>query len=399
MKKHILIVSQYFYPETFRINDLCVEWEKRGYKITVVTGIPNYPVGKFFQGYGINKKRHEYWNGIEIIRIPIIPRGNNALQLIFNYLSFVFSGVFFVAFAKIKVDYVFTFEVSPLTQALVGVWYAKKYKIPHYLYVQDLWPENVEIVAGVTNSIVIGAIQKMADYIYKNSKEIFATSPSFVKKIQERVEEKSKVHYWPQYAEDFYKPKKIKKTQNRNSFKIAFTGNIGYAQGLELLPRTALILKEKKANIQFYIIGDGRYRSELIRAIKKLNVESMFVLIDRQSPEKIPHYLCECNMAYISFMKSDLFSMTIPAKLQSYMACGMPIVAAASGETKRIVQEADCGIVVPEGDENMLSDAIIKFSQYSNEQLRKYGENSRKYYLEYFAKTKVMDYMEKYFFV
>ena len=141
MKKHILVVSQYFYPEPFRINDMCKEWVKRGYKVTVVTGIPNYPEGKFYKGYGWCKKRKENIDGIDVIRLPIFARNKGgALRLALNYYSFVISGFFGKLFTRIKADLVFTFEVSPMTQALVGVWYAKKRKIPHYLYVQDLWP-------------------------------------------------------------------------------------------------------------------------------------------------------------------------------------------------------------------------------------------------------------------
>ena len=203
-KKHILVVSQYFYPEQFRINDMCQEWVSRGYEVTVLTGIPNYPQGKFYGGYGWFKKRREIWNGITIIRIPITARGNGSISLVINYLSFVVSGFFWACFTRIKADYVFTFEISPMTQALIGVWYASRRKIPNYLYVQDLWPENVEIVTGIRSPIILGSISKMVDYIYKRCDAIFATSPSFVTDIRKRCpDQESKVHYLPQYAEDF----------------------------------------------------------------------------------------------------------------------------------------------------------------------------------------------------
>ena len=201
--KHILVISQYFYPEPFRINDICQEWVKRGYKVTVITGIPNYPQGKFYDGYGFTKKRKEIWNGIDVIRIPLIPRGHNSIGLMLNYLSFVVSGAFWKTFTRIKADYVFSFEVSPMTQVLIGCWYAKKHKVPHYVYVQDLWPENVQSVIGINNSLVIKPIDKMVDYIYSHSDEIFATSPSFVETICNRKVkvDRKKVQYWPQYAE------------------------------------------------------------------------------------------------------------------------------------------------------------------------------------------------------
>ncbi|MGI6227805.1 MAG: hypothetical protein ACOYJ1_16315 [Peptococcales bacterium] len=155
MQKHILVIAQYFYPEQFRINDICTEWIKRNYRVTVVTGIPNYPQGKYYKGYGLFKRRRETYNGIDIISIPLVPRGNNAFMLAFNYLSFVISGFFWNLFTRIKADYVFIFEVSSMTQALPGIWYAKKMQIPCYLYVQDLWPENIEIIKGIINISLI----------------------------------------------------------------------------------------------------------------------------------------------------------------------------------------------------------------------------------------------------
>ena len=182
-KKHILVVTQYFYPEPFRINDMCQEWINRGYKVTVLTGLPNYPEGKIYKGYKFGKRRKEIWNGIEIIRIPLIARGKNSIRLTLNYLSFVVSGWFWKVFTRLKADLVFSYEVSPMTQVLVGCWYAKRRKIPHYLYVQDLWPENVEIVTGIKSKAILNPISKMVNKIYKKSDLIFATSESFVSEI------------------------------------------------------------------------------------------------------------------------------------------------------------------------------------------------------------------------
>ncbi len=396
-KKHILVVSQYFYPEQFRINDICQEWVKRGYQVTVVTGIPNYPEGRFYTGYGFFKRRTEKWNGVRIIRIPLIARGKTPVGMVVNYLSFVISSFLWVRFTKIKADYVFTFEVSPMTQALLGVWYSKKHKIPNYLYVQDLWPENVEIVTGIHSQLILKPIGKMVDYIYKNCDQIFATSPSFVKEICKRGAEAEKVHYWPQYAEEFYKPLERKPTveiPDEECFKIIFTGNIGYAQGLEVLPKVAKILKNENEKVKFYIVGDGRYKSELIKEIKQRKVDDMFKMIDRQPAERIPELLAACDAAFISFKDEPLFYKTIPAKLQSYMACGMPVIASAQGETERIINEADCGICAGIGDVEELSKGIRRMMRKVPTQM---GENGRKYFGKKFDKQILMDQMEKYF--
>ena len=396
-QKHILVISQYFYPETFRINDMAAEWARRGYKVTVLTGIPNYPMGKFFEGYGYAKKRRETWNGIDIIRIPLIPRGNSSVGMMANYGSFVISGFFKNLFSNIKADYVFTFEVSPMTQALIGCWYAKKHNIPHYLYVQDLWPENVITVTGITNHTVIEAIDKMVDYIYKNTDEIFATSPSFVDAICNRKVkvDKNKVHYWPQYAEEFYQPLEkvnVSEIPDDGSFKIAFTGNIGTAQGLDILPKTAKLLKNE--NIKLVIVGDGRYQEELEKEIRKRSVQKQFLIIPRQRAERIPELLSVCDAAFLSFKDDPLWTKTIPAKLQSYMACGLPVIASAEGETRRIIEEAKCGICCGIGNAAELAEGIKRLRQMD---LKAMGENSRTYCENYFDKKQLMDQMDKYF--
>lgn len=402
MKKHILVIAQYFYPEQFRINDICTEWVKRGYKVTVITGIPNYPQGKYYDGYGLFKKRKELYNGIEIIRIPLIPRGRNSIMLVLNYFSFVVSGFFWKVFTRIRADYVFIFEVSPMTQALPGVWYAKKRKIPCYIYVQDLWPENVEIITGIKNKCVIGAIGKMVDYIYSRSNTIFTTSNSFVEAIKLRGVPLEKIEYWPQYAEDFYRPlekKDIPEIPDDGTFNIIFAGNIGNAQGLDILPKVANILSSKKLEkrIRFNIVGDGRYKEKLIEQVNKSNIADMFNFIPKQIATRIPEFLATSDAAFICLTDSPLFAMTIPAKLQSYMACGVPIIASADGEISKIIVEANAGMCSPAGDIESLADIIIEMSLLPGDKLKQIGINAKNYYDENFEKDKLLNMIDKYF--
>ncbi|CAM3268301.1 glycosyltransferase family 4 protein [Filibacter tadaridae] len=402
MKKHILVIAQYFYPEQFRINDICTEWVKRGYKVTVITGIPNYPQGKYFEGYGLLKKRKELYNGIEIIRIPLVPRGNRSIMLALNYISFVVSGFFWSLFTRIKADYVFIFEVSPMTQALPGVWYAKKRRIPCYLYVQDLWPENFEILSGIKNKTVINMVGKMVDYIYSRCTKIFTTSRSFVTSISNRGVSKEKIEYWPQYAEDFYKPLKksgIDEIPNDDAFNIIFAGNIGTSQGLDILPKVALLLKGNKfkRRIRFNIVGDGRYKDTLIELVKSNNLSDMFNFIPKQPASKIPEFMAASDAAFLCLTDSPLFSMTIPAKLQSYMACGIPIIASATGETNQIIKEANAGLCSPAGDVQQLAESIVELLSNSNEQLIELGRNARIYYDRNFNKLELLNKMDEHF--
>lgn len=401
--KHILLISQYFYPENFRVNDMAVEWVKRGYKVTVLTGIPNYPMGRFFDGYDYKHKRKEQWNGVNIIRIPLIARGNssnkllNAGGMVANYLSFVASGRRWVKKTDVKADLVFTVEVSPMTQALIGVWYGKRYHVPSYLYVQDLWPENVEIITGIHNKVMIEPINKMVDKIYRESDKIFTTSPSFVEAIVNRKVpvDRKKVHYWPQYAEEFYKPlpRQVVESinENDNSYKIVFTGNVGTAQGLDILPKTAKLLKDE--NVKFVIVGDGRYQREFEQLIDALDVGNKFIIIPRVQAEQIPKILSACDAGFISFNKTSLWEMTIPAKLQSYMACGKAIIASASGETKRIIEEALCGVCIEIGNAEALAKGIRELMKANG---AKMGKNARIYFELHFDKKILMDKMDKY---
>lgn len=401
LKKHILVIAQYFYPEQFRINDICTEWVKRGYKVTVVTGIPNYPQGKYYDGYGLFKKRKETYNGMDIIRIPLVPRGNNSIMLALNYLSFVVSGFFWKAFTKIKADYVFIFEVSPMTQALPGVWYARKKKIPCYLYVQDLWPENVEIITGIKNKKIIGAIGKMVDYIYRGCTRIFTTSESFVKSIHDRGVPLDKIEYWPQYAEDFYIPieeMSIPEIPKDDAFNIIFAGNIGAAQGLDILPKAAEIIKTKsEKQIRFNIVGDGRYKNEFVNIVNAKGLDDMFNFIPKQPATRIPEFMAASDAAFLSLTDSPLFAMTIPAKLQSYMACGIPNIASAAGETAKIIKESNSGLCGSPGNAEELADNIIKLSIKSREELKILGDNARKYYDSHFNKNILLDKMDIYF--
>lgn len=401
LNKHILVIAQYFYPEQFRINDICTEWVKRGYKVTAITGIPNYPQGKYYPGYGLFKKRREMYNGVEIIRIPLIPRGRNAIMLALNYLSFVVSGFFWKVFTRIKADYVFIFEVSPMTQALPGVWYAKKRRIPCYLYVQDLWPENVEIITGITNKKIIGTIGKMVDYIYARCTKIFTTSTSFVDSIAKRGVPRERIKYWPQYAEDFYFPLEktsIKEIPNDNAFNIIFAGNIGSAQGLDILPKVAVLLKKKNLSrkVRFNIVGDGRYKETLVNLVNSNNVANMFNFIDKQPATRIPEFMAASDAAFICLTESPLFAMTIPAKLQSYMACGITIIASADGETAKIINEANAGICSPAGDADSLAENIIKLALKPCEDLNHLEVNAREYYCKNFDKKELIDKMDKY---
>lgn len=400
MRKHILFVSQVFYPEQFRSNDICKEWVKRGYKITVLTGIPNYPEGDFFEGYSLLKKRREEWNGIDIIRIPIIPRKSGAIMLALNYFSFIFSGFFWSMFTKLEVDEVFIYETSPATQALPAVWYAKRKKIKCMMYVLDLWPENVASILHTDNKFLLGGIRKMMRYIYKCCDFIFTSSQSFIKKICALGISKEKLVFWPQYAEEFYckyeGEDQVDGIPEDGELNLTFAGNVGFAQGLEVLVQTAKILKEKGEYVRFNIIGDGRYMETFKKEIEVANVPNYFNFIGRKPATDIPKYFAKSDASLITLGKSEVFAMTIPAKVQSSMACGMPIIASIDGEAQEVIAQAQCGYCGEAASAKQLVNNIIKFKNCSKEKREEFSQNAMMYFKKNYEKSMLLDKIEVY---
>jgi glycosyltransferase involved in cell wall biosynthesis len=399
LAKHILIVAQVFYPEQYRVNDLVAEWTERGYKVSVLTGIPNYPEGKFYKGYGFFKRRHEYYKGAEVYRIPIIPRGRNFFTLSLNYLSFAISGIIWSLFARLRADIVFVYAGSPITQALPGIVYAKRRKIPCFVYVLDLWPENVVAVTGVKNRVFVGVIKKLVSYIYKNCTKIFVPSRAFIESILENGGTKEKLVYWPQYAEDFYRP--LSECSHgsyipQDRFNIVYAGNIGYAQGLDILVEAAKNLKSIGVPVRFNMVGDGSYKEELIRKIQEEQVEDFFNFLGKQPAEKVPEMIACCDATLLVLRDNPIYDKYIPAKLQTYLACGKPVIVSANGEAANIVRDAQAGVVCPAGDVECLTQAILYLASTQKETLEKMGENALRYSKKHFDKNKLLDLMDEY---
>ena len=389
-KRRLTIISQYFYPEEFRINDLTFEWVKRGYDVTVITGIPNYPKGRFFSGYGWFRKNREVIQGVKVIRLPILPRRKGLIFLSLNYLSFLVSGFFWALFTRLQSDVVFINEVSPMTQALPGLWFAKRRKTPSILYVQDLWPENVKATLQSDDSLLTRYLARLTKRIFEKTDTILTTSKSFVDNIVARGISKDKVRYWPQYAEDFYQP--LPK-EAHSATRIMFTGNIGQAQGLDLLVEVAKEIPEN-SNIIFVLVGEGRNKESIVTSIRKNKIQHRFEFIDAVLPTEVPKLLATADAGYIGFNQNTIFEMTIPAKLQSYLASGMPVIASASGEVESIVRENNLGFVSAPGDAKGLLQNIIIFSMLSKEEKEVMSNNAKIYQEKHFAKQQLLDEMD-----
>lgn len=340
----ILIVSQYFYPEPFRVNLIATELVKRGHEVTVLTGYPQYPQGEIYDGYGFDKPYEEVWNGVRIERVKMLPRGKNAVGMLMNCYTYVREAKKWVRRCKEKYDAVYVFEVSPVTVGLPAVYYKKKFGTPVFFNALDLWPENVETVLGIKNKLVLGAIRRLVKKLYTDSDYILCPSQSFVENTFERGIPREKIVYWPQFCaapqlEDMVRPTAL----SEGCFNIVFTGNLGEAQGLDLLVETAERLKD--TNVRWILVGDGRARERLETAVVDRDLIDVVTFVGRVSEEEANRYIHFADCAYLSFQKNKVLEMTLPAKLQSYMACGTPIIVAAEGESARVVLDAKCGFV------------------------------------------------------
>ena len=275
----ILIITQYFWPENFKINDLSLGLKARGHEVTVLTGIPNYPKGKFFKNYSFCKNNDEEWNGIKVYRSKIIPRGKGGLRLLLNYISFVFFCSVKIFFIKEKFDKIFVYEPSPVTVGLPAIVASRKMKIPYYFWVQDLWPESLSAAGSIKNKWVLSFFNGITKLIYSKAKIILIQSRGFREYILKQDDYSDKMVYYPNTAENFYMPLKMDErylSKLPEGFKLLFAGNIGEAQGINTLIEAAKILKNQGVNVHWVFLGDGHQKESYVLEIKKKGLESNF---------------------------------------------------------------------------------------------------------------------------
>ncbi len=392
---HILVVTQYFWPEYFRINDLVLGLKERGHQVTVLTGKPNYPKGKFYQDYSIFNRSVEYWNEVKIYRAPLLPRGNgSSLKLILNYLSFAFFSIFTLVRIKEKPDVIFVYEPSPVTVGVPAVIAKWKFKVPIYFWVQDLWPDSIVSAGNIRNSIILSILERLTRWIYRNSEKVLIQSRGFKNKILAQGVNPSKIIYFPNWAENYYKPvlnSSLYSEYFEGKINLIFAGNIGESQDFETLLKAASIVYKKNPAVNWVIIGDGRMKGFVQQKVIELDLVKVFKLIGSFAPEKMPEFFSHADALVVSLKKDPLFAITIPSKIQSYMACGKPIITALDGEGSTIVDEANAGLVSEAGNGELLAKVILDFVALSAEQKEKMGLNSLRYYQEKFDRDMLID--------
>jgi glycosyltransferase involved in cell wall biosynthesis len=393
----ILLVSQYFYPENFKINDLVYSLKKRGHEITVLTGKPNYPKGNFFDGYSWNSPDFETINDIPVYRANLVSRANgSAFRLFLNYFSFALMASLKLKKIKGSFDAIFVYQTSPVTVGIPAVFAKKIFKAPIYFWVQDLWPESLKAAGGIKNIFILSFFNSLTKWIYKHSRKVLISSNGFREYILNQGVLNDKIIFYPNPTEEFYKPlkevKEYKEFFQNDFFNIVFAGNIGEAQSFKTIIEA--INKIRELPVKVIVLGEGRYKVTALRLIKEKYLESHFNFIGSFPPTEMPKFFSHASALLVSLKKNKIFSLTIPAKIQSYLACGKPIIASIDGIGAKIITDAKCGVISPAENPLFLSERIKELMTLDKSKLHEIGINAKSYYKKEFDREYLLKRLE-----
>ena len=391
----VLIVTQYFWPENFSINMLAKILANKGLNVDVLTGKPNYPEGVIYPGYEACGLGFEKYEGINVFRVPILPRGsNNPLRLALNYLSFVVFGCLLAPWAlrKRKYDVIFVYSPSPISQAVPALWLGKLKRIPVILWVQDLWPESLEATGYITNRRMLKAVEGMVKFIYRHVDLLLVQSKAFEEPVS-LLASGTPVIYHPNTIEPEFSLEFDRELPNidglETGFPIVFAGNIGAGQGLEVVIEAAKLLKNY-TEIRFVIIGSGSKLNWLEQQVAIYKLTNIY-LAGRYPSDLMPGFFQKASALLITLANKPIFDLTVPNKLQAYMASGRPIVACLNGEGGRIVVEAKAGILISAGDGSGLAQGILSLYGMDKNKREQMGENAKSYFKKNFDSDTLTD--------
>lgn len=394
--QRILICTNHFYPETFRCNDVAFELTRLGYDVTVLTAIPDYPGGKFFDGYGFFRKRKETVRGVKVIRAFIIPRGQGGtIRLLLNYLSYFLSSLMVSIRLGLfgKFDRVLIHETSPVMIGVPAVMVKKLQKIPLCFWVLDLWPESLQAAGGVNNPWVLGMFRRMTTWIYRHSDKILMSSKGFESSILEKGDFASKLVYFPNWADKALEGHgSYQLPALPNGFIAMFAGNMGEAQDFDHIMSAAKLLKDER-HIHFVFVGDGRKRPWVEAYRDKYGLQETVHWVGRHPVEAMPSFFEKADVMLMTLKDVSIFNLTAPAKLQAYMSASKPILAMMNGEGPRIVAEAECGRSVPAADAEALAKALREMSQMNKTELAEMGLRGKVYQQAHFDLDKSISHL------
>jgi colanic acid biosynthesis glycosyl transferase WcaI len=395
----ILVISQYFWPENFRINDLVSELVKRGHHVNVLTGLPNYPDGKIFQQFRDDPIFYSHYKGAEIIRVPMTPRGKNKVSLMLNYLTFAVSASFFGLWKlrSRQFDVIFTCQLSPVMVGIPAVIIRAIKKIPMVFWILDLWPESLQAIGAVRSKMLLHLIGILVTRIYNRCDLILVQSKSFIPVIAKYAKKSLRVEYFPSWSDLAFNvvnvDAAIEIPAKKNSFTIVFTGNVGEAQDFPAILSAAEKLKNFP-HIRWMIVGDGRMAGWVAEEIKVRELGNCVFMLGRFPVERMPSFIKHADALLLTLKDESIFALTIPGKLQSYLAAGKPILAMINGEGARIVNESGSGLTCSASSPQSLADVVLKLSTMSKEKRQDMGRKGLEYSKREFGRSNLISKLE-----
>lgn len=391
----ILVLTQYFWPESFRINDLVLAWRELGHTVHVLTGLPNYPAGTFYPGYSLRGPYRQEYSGATLRRLPIFPRGpRRGLQLALNYLSFICSATLLAPFlVRQPYDVIFVYAPSPVTQCIPAIWLKRWRRVPLVLWLQDLWPDTLVAVGAIGSPRVLGLFTALTRWIYRNCDLILVQSPAFLDGVRRVCPDVRGLGVLMNWADDFYQPTVVERDAPERQelppgFVILFAGNLGSAQSLETVIEAADRLRHEP--VSWVFIGDGNQRARLETEQRSRGLDGVIRFLGWRPPEAMPRYLALADALLVSLRRNPTLSSTIPAKLQTSLAVGRPVLAALDGEGARIVRDADAGIVVEPDDPQSLANGALALLRAGPAERARLGDNARAYAARHFGRDRLV---------
>ena len=390
---NILIVTQYYYPEQFQINEIAPELVKRGHDVTVLTGLPNYPKGEIYEGYERAYEKIEEINGVKVLRCKLHPRKSGALNLVRNYISFYFNASKKAKKIKEKYDIVMSYQLSPITSAKPAVAYAKKNNVPLLLYCLDIWPESAQSQIKNTNSLPYKMIAKMSRNTYSACDHIAVTSRPFIDYLHDvnRID-KSKMSYIPQHADKSYLDTDFT-APTADKINFMYAGNLGKGQTLDVIVNAVNELKSRN-DFAVHFVGDGSQRSQLEALTKEFGLEDKIIFHGNQKREDMPDYYRKADALLLTLRGNNFVGNTMPGKLQAYMSTGKPVLAAINGAAAEVISESGCGACVPAGDSHGLAEIMKNYIE-SPESYKDCGKGGKDYFSKNFTLDIHTDQIEK----
>jgi glycosyltransferase involved in cell wall biosynthesis len=391
----VLIVSQYFWPENFRINVMVKSLVERGIHVDVLTGKPNYPEGKITTGYHVFGCQVEKWQGANVYRVPLVPRMKNSrMGLFLNYFSFVFFGLICGAWMVRGKSYdaIFVYGVSPILSAIPALFIGRLKRTKVITWVQDLWPDSLSATGYVHNRHILTLTRSVVRFIYRNTDLLLVQSKAFEEPVQ-ALASQTPVKYYPNSVDDNFAVPFVGELPRilglHNCFSVVFAGNIGSAQGVSVVVEAASILA-KNLEIQFVILGDGSCRQSMLDAIKERNLTNLH--LPGHFPEHtMPGFMQQASALLVTLTDKPVFTLTVPNKVQAYMASGKPIIACLNGEGARLITEAGAGLTTPAGDAKSLAETVLHLYSMTVSERRAMGDKGRDYYRKHFDNERLID--------